>query len=222
MTYTVRDQQARLHALGFDAGSIDGIMGPRTRTARTAALKERNGRTTADLFHWSGLHRIHWHWTAGAYGDIALERRAYNGLVDQDGNRIDGDWRFEAQGRYVARKIGASHTKNANTGAIGLACDAMAGAKERPFRTGTAPLTWPMLWELCEWTAELCHAYDIPVTKYSVLTHAEIQPTLGIQQVGKWDITWLPEMDAPGDPIEVGNTLRGMVIEKQQELRLAA
>lgn len=221
MSFTVRDQQARLRALGYDAGPIDGLMGPLTRKARAAALSDRQGRNVFDLFHHSGLHRIHWHWTAGAYGAIALERRAYNGLVDTHGNRVDGDFRFEAQARYQVGRA-ASHTLNANTGAIGLACDAMAGAKEVPFEVGLAPLTMDMVWELCEWTAELCAAYDIPVSKTSTLSHAEIQPTLGIRQNSKWDITWLPGMKKPDDPILVGDRLRGMTIEKMQDLRLAA
>ena len=221
MSFTIRDQQARLAALGYDPGPIDGLMGPRTRAARTAALRDRGGHSAKDLFHWSGLHRIHWHWTAGAYGDIAMERRAYNGLIDQHGNRVDGEFRFEAQARYQVGRA-ASHTLNANPGAIGLACDGMTGAQERPFDAGSAPLTTDMVWELCEWTAELCHAYDIPVTKWSTLSHAEVQPTLGIWQRWKWDITWLPGMDGPGDPIAVGDRLRAMTSEKMQDLRLAA
>ena len=221
MTYTIRDQQARLAALGFDPGPIDGLRGPRTREALSAALRARGGRSARDLFHPSGLHRIHWHWTGGAYGDIAMERRAYNGLVDQHGNRIDGDFRPEAQANYRVGRA-ASHTLNANTGAIGLACDAMAGAQERPFNWGTAPLTWDMLWELCEWTAEFCAAYDIPVSPFSTLSHAEIQPTLGIRQRFKWDIAVLPGMSAVGNPVAIGNRLRGMTIEKMQDLELAA
>jgi len=44
-----------------------------------------------------------------------------------------------------------------------------------------------------------------------VLTHAEVQPTLGVRQRGKWDITWLPGMEAPGDPIDVGDVLRAKI-----------
>lgn len=220
MMYTTRDEQARLNALGYDAGPIDGIRGRRTNGARDLALRERGGRTAADLFHFSGLHRIHWHWTAGAYGDIAMERRAYNGLIDQHGNRVDGDFRFEAQARYQVGKA-ASHTLNFNTGAIGLSCDAMAGAVERPFSPGSAPLTEDQIWGLCEWTAELCHAYDIPVSRYSTVSHAEIQPTFGVRQRWKWDFMWLPGMKTTDDPIRVGDRLRAMTTEKMQELRLA-
>jgi hypothetical protein len=150
-----------------------------------------------------------------------MELRAYNGLVDQPGNRHDGEFRFEAQANYRVGRA-ASHTLNANTGAIGLACDAMANAKERPFDPGKSPLTEGMVWELCEWTAELCDAYDIPVSKYSTLSHAEVHPTLGIWQRRKWDITWLPGMSAPGNAIDIGDRLRGMTIEKMQDMGMAA
>lgn len=219
--FSVRDIQARVAALGFSPGAIDGVMGPKTRGATQAAMTSRRVLRAADLFHPSGVHRIHWHWTAGAYGDIALERRAYNGLIDRDGSRIDGDFRFEAQGRYQVGQA-ASHSLNANSGAGGLACDAMAGAQEVPFKPGSAPLTWPMIEEMCRWTAELCEDFDIPISPWSTLSHAEIQANLGIRQRSKWDITWLPDMDQPGSASEVGNRLRGMTAEMLQDVRRAA
>ena len=221
MTYSVRDVQARCAALGFDPGPIDGMMGPQTRRATAAAFEARGVRKVADLFGPSGLHRVHWHWTAGADGLIDMERRAYNELVDRDGNVWDGVFRPEAQATYRIGRA-ASHTLNANTGAIGLAADAMAGAQERPFFAGAAPLTWPQVHALCERTAQHCEMYDIPVSKWSTLTHAEVQPTLGIRQRFKWDITWLPDMSAPGDPVQIGERLRGMVREHLQDVRAAA
>lgn len=221
MTYTTRDIQARVAALGCKPGPIDGMMGPQTRKAMKDALARRGGRVAADLFHHSGLHRIHLHWTAGADGVIDVERQHYNGIVDRLGNRWDGIYRFEAQARYQVGRA-ASHTLNANTGAIGLAADAMGGAVERPFSAGPCPLTWPQLNELAAWTAELCIAYDIPVSRWSVLTHAEVQQTLGITQRQKWDYMWLPDMDAPGDAIAVGDRLRAMVAERMHGLEVAA
>ena len=219
-----RSLQARLATLGHNPGPIDGIKGPRTSAALAEAQERWGAASVSGLFGSAGLHRIHWHWTAGAYGVIAMERRAYNGLIDQDGARHDGLWSFEAQARYRAGRVGASHTLDANTGAIGLACDAMAGAKERPFRAGSAPLTWKQIDALAKWTAELSQRYWIPITRYSVLSHAEVQPTLGIRQKWKWDITWLPDMDAPGDAIEVGDRIRALAVDylDHSDVRAAA
>ncbi len=218
--YRTRDIQARCAALGFWPGPIDGIWGPRTREAVLAALEEYGGTEAADLFHSSGLHRIHLHWTAGADGVIKVERTAYNGLVTRDGERVMGHFPFEAQAKYAVGKA-ASHTLNANTGSIGLSADAMAGAKERPFNPGAAPMTARQLDELCRWTAELSVAYWIPVSRFSTLSHSEVQPTLGIRQRWKWDINWLPGMPRPGDPIEVGDRIRAMISEHLQDVRAA-
>jgi N-acetyl-anhydromuramyl-L-alanine amidase AmpD len=205
MEFSVRDLQARLNALGYDAGVVDGIKGNKTKTAHQAAKNNR-----AVIFPKHGLHRIHLHWTAGAYGDNALERKSYHVLILDDGRTILGDLKPEANvdtsdGQYVA------HTRMANSGAIGVSLDAMGGAIERPFSAGQYPITQKQLAKMALEVANLCDTYGIPVTKWSVLTHAEIQPTLGIRQKWKWDITWLPGMDKPGDAIEVGDVLRDMI-----------
>lgn len=209
MKFTNRDLQARLASLGYNPGPIDGIFGSRTRSARDEALKDRGSVSVRSLFGKAGLSRIHWHWTAGADGLIAVERRSYNGLIDREGNRHPGDFPFEAQADYAPGRA-ASHTLNCNSTAGGLSLDCMAGAQERPFDPGTAPMTWAQVNELVEWTADLCLAYDIPVSRYSTLSHSEVQPTLGVRQRWKWDINWLPDMGKPGDPIEVGDRLREM------------
>lgn len=205
MGYSVRDTQARLNALGYDAGVVDGVNGPKTKDAYRAARRDRK-----QVFHPSGLHRIHIHWTGGAYGDIALERSHYHVIILDTGKVVLGDLKPEANantrdGQYAA------HTRQANSGTIGVALDAMGGAVESPFNAGKYPITQRQLKGMAVEVANLCDTYNIPVTKWSVLTHAEIQPTLGIKQRWKWDITWLPGMDKPGDPIEVGNILREMI-----------
>jgi hypothetical protein len=205
MTYSVRDVQARLNALGYDAGVVDGINGSRTKRAFRQAKAD-----LGSVFHKSGLHRVHIHWTGGAYGDIALERAHYHLIILDDGKAVMGDLKPEANancrdGQYAA------HTRAANSGAIGVALDAMGGAVESPFNAGKYPITEKQLKRMAIEVANLCDTYEIPVTKWSVLTHAEIQPTLGIKQRWKWDITWLPGMSKPSDAIEVGNTIREMI-----------
>ncbi|MEX0306019.1 MAG: peptidoglycan-binding protein [Ruegeria sp.] len=220
MTFTTRDKQARCAALGFHPGPIDGIPGPRTRAAIAALMDHRGVSRVNDIFHGSGLHRIHWHWTAGAEGVIDLELNHYNFVIDHGGKPHEGVYSLRAQSGYSPER-GAYHTWRANTGAIGLAVDCMAGAWERPFDPGTAPMTSAQLGALVDLSAELGMTHDIPVSRFSMLSHAEVQPTLGIRQKQKWDITWLPGMAKPGDPIEVGDRIRAMV-RRKLEMKWAA
>lgn len=210
MRYAPRDLQARLAALGYHPGPIDGIRGKRTAAALQDAMRDRGVTNWFELFHKSGLHRIHWHWTAGAYGEIQMELDHYNFLIDKNGHEVAGTFPAETQAHYSPGRA-ASHTLNANTGSIALSVDCMAGAVERQFRAGRHPMTEGHLQGLVRLTARLCASYDIPVSRYSTLSHAEIQPTLGIKQRLKWDICWLPGMKGPGDPIEVGDRIRAMV-----------
>ena len=94
----------------------------------------------------------------------------------------------------------------------------MHGARERPFSHGSYPLTQKQLDACAVLCADLCETYKIPVSRHTVLTHAEVEPTLGIRQRGKWDITWLPGMSNTGDPVEVGDKIRGMI---EREMRPA-
>lgn len=217
MTYTTRDIQARLATLGYDPGPIDGLDGPKTRAAIAEASKARTVRRIEELFPASGLHRIILHWTAGADGLIELERQHYHIIIDRAGRTHVGALKPEANancrnGRYAA------HTRALNTGSIGVALDAMAGAKQTPFEPGKYPITQVQVQALAETAADLCETYQIPVSPYSVLTHAEVQPTLGVKQRCKWDITWLPDMAEPEDPVDVGNKLRSLIATAGSEL----
>jgi 5-oxoprolinase (ATP-hydrolysing) len=116
--------------------------------------------------------------------------------------------------RPVDPWVPRSHTRMANGGAVGVAMCCMAGAQERPFAWGKAPMTAAQLDAMAEEVARLCIAHDIPVTRWSVLTHAEVQPTLGIAQRRKWDVLVLPGMARPGDPFEVGDRIRAMITAK--------
>lgn len=213
MGYTALDFQARCRAYGIDPGPLDNIWGEKTRAA-VRRLQDMEGVSRPqDVFHPSGLHRIIGHWTAGAYGDIALERQSYHLLIDKHGRAIPGVYAPEANadcsdGRY------APHTRALNTGSIGVALDAMAGAHEVPFDAGTAPITPEQEAGFVREVADLCRTYRIPVSRWTVLTHAEVQPTLGVWQRRKWDITWLPGLTAVKDAITVGDILREKIKEE--------
>ncbi|MEM6888520.1 MAG: peptidoglycan-binding protein [Pseudomonadota bacterium] len=167
------------------------------------------------------LTRIIMHWSAGGHKASDLDRKHYHEIVEGDGDRIEGDKLPEANsstkdGHYAA------HTRRLNTGSIGLAVAAMSGAKERPFRKGKFAITEKQLDVFCEMVAEYADTYGIEVRRDTVLTHAEVQTTLSVAQNGKWDISWLPDMAKPGNPIEVGDRLRDMVRDKQKKLGLGS
>lgn len=156
------------------------------------------------------LTRIHLHWTAGSFTPSALDLSHYHFVVDGDGKEHAGAHPPEANistsdGAYVA------HTLGANTGAIGIAMCCMAGAQERPLMWGTAPMRQGQVDALCRLAARLARRYGIPCRRDTILTHAEVEKTLGVRQRGKWDITVLPGMTAPGDAIDVGDVLRAKI-----------
>ena len=200
MSIDVRARQARAKALGFDPGPIDGIDGPRTQAAVAEAARAL-GAKGLPFVHASGITRLALHWTGGGYRPSALDRKHYHVLIDGDG----------AVHFAHPPETRLAHTRNANTGAVGIALCAMAGAVERPFHEGSAPIRPEQLAALARVARHLCGQFNIPVTRWSVLSHAEVQPTLGVKQAGKWDIAWLPGMREPGDPVTVGDTLRAMI-----------
>ena len=163
----------------------------------------------------NGLKRIILHWSAGAASNQVDDRDHYHEIVTRDGSRVLGKYRPEANISTSDGDGYAAHTLNLNTGSIGLAMDAMRGAVERPFSPGPEPITELQLTAFVAMVAEYCRRYGIAVTRETVLTHAEVQPTLKVTQRGKWDITWLPGMTAPGAPVAVGDVLRQMIAARK-------
>lgn len=223
---------------GYDLGrsgpqgdGVDGQMGPRS-IAALRAFQKANGlpetgvvdaitaaKLTAPLplsivpASWmpdARLERVICHWSGGAHKASGLDRTHYHIIIEGDGNLVRGMWPISANGIGKAGKR-ANHTLNCNTGSIGVSLACMAGATERPWNAGRFPMT-PVQWAtLPRVVADLCRRYGIPVTGRTVLSHAEVQPTLGIQQRQKWDYSWRPGMAAPGNPVAVGDELRHAV-----------
>ena len=154
------------------------------------------------------------HWTGGSDGVNDLEREHYHLIIARDGTVTRGRHPISANIPPLRNGHYASHTLGANSNAIGVALDAMGGAVERPFSAGRFPITMQQLDAMAGLVAGLCAEYSIPLTRRTVLSHAEVQPTLGIRQKNKWDIAWLPGMKAPGDPVEVGDKLRAMILAR--------
>lgn len=140
-----------------------------------------------------------------------MDKAHYHFLIQQDLTIIDGALPPEANAGITPGKPYAAHTLNCNSGSIGVALCGMAGALEAPFNPGVYPIKWEQVEKLASFLADLRKRYGIMIDRKTILSHAEVQPTLGIKQRGKWDIAWLPDMNKPGDPVAVGDRIRAMV-----------
>lgn len=157
------------------------------------------------------IDRITLHWTAGTGKANATDRRAYHKIIEAGGTVVLGDHPPQANSPIRNPRDSstyAAHVKDANTRNLGIALAGMRGAQEIPFRPGDHPITLAQIDAALAEVARDCKKYGIAVTRKTVLTHAEVEPTLGIKQNRKWDITWIPGMDRPGDPVAVGDVLR--------------
>jgi hypothetical protein len=155
------------------------------------------------------MRRIILHWSAGRHNASATDIKHYHYIVEGDGTVVAGNHPVSANESTATPY--AAHTRGANTGAIGVSFAAMHGAKERPFNAGKYPITQRQVDSMVQLVARLSIKYKIPIDREHVLSHAEVQPTLGIKQRGKWDVAWLPGMETAGDPVEIGDKLRAAV-----------
>lgn len=160
------------------------------------------------------MKRLIMHWSAGRHAVSDLDKEHYHFTVGGDGKVVQGLHSVSANETPI-RAAYAAHTLNCNGGSIGIAMAAMAGAIERPFDAGIAPITTVQLWAFCALAKKLAVQYKIPVTRETVLTHAEVKPTLGIAQRGKWDICWIPGLAEPRRAVEVGDMIRKMIADSK-------
>lgn len=158
----------------------------------------------------SKLVRVIIHWTAGGSRANALDKKHYHRLVEYDGTIVAGNEEI-ADNIVTSDGDYAAHTRNLNTGSIGVAMCGMHGAKESPFDPGASPLTEKQFNAMCILVSDLCRQHSIPVTRETVLTHAEVEPILGVKQRGKWDITRLPFKPDLVGAIPVGDYIRDRI-----------
>lgn len=136
------------------------------------------------------MARIIAHWTGGAYKASDLDKQHYHVITEGSGLVVRGK-HLISDNVNISDGVYAAHTKDCNTGSIGVSLACMAGALENPFHAGRFPMTEIQWSRQVEIIAHLATFYGIPVTDKTILTHAEVQPNLGIKQNGKWDYTRL-------------------------------
>lgn len=156
------------------------------------------------------LKRTITHWTAGGNRASPEDLEHYHFVVEFDGTVQKG--REEPEDNVVTSDGDyAAHVLKLNTGSIGVAMAGMRGATETPFDPGPSPLTEKQFETHCLLLAELHRRYSIPVSRTTCITHAEVEPTLGVKQKGKWDITRLPFKPEIRGAIPVGDYMRERV-----------
>jgi N-acetyl-anhydromuramyl-L-alanine amidase AmpD len=158
----------------------------------------------------SGLKRVIIHWTAGTNKVNEIDKEHYHFIVDGTGRVVNGDHDPE-DNLSISDGLYAAHTRGANSGAIGVSMAGMMGATG-PTQLGLYPMT-KIQWDACmALVKKLAKKYGIPVSRTSILTHAEVEKTLGIKQRGKVDIAF----GVPGKPelktaTDVGDYIRASV-----------
>jgi hypothetical protein len=168
----------------------------------------------------SRAERIVMHWTAGGPTGNSIDAEHYHFIVNQDGSVLTCKHpiskNFNVSGPTTSY---AAHTKGTNIRAIGVSCAGMMNAvKGGPssFRAGKYPLTQVQISALVRLVARLARAHGIPISRTTVLSHAEVQETLGHPQDDKWDYTWLPvdpyRAHANFNAVKVGDYLRLRIV----------
>lgn len=156
------------------------------------------------------MKRIIIHWSAGTYVVSSIDKEHYHFIIDKDGKVHKGDHSVE-DNLSTSDGIYAAHTRGANAGAIGVAVSAMAEAKG-PSALGKYPITKAQFDGLIREVKRLRLKYKISPSRSTILSHAEVQETLGIKQNGKIDISF----GIPGHPElktarACGDYIRGLV-----------
>lgn len=156
------------------------------------------------------MKRIIMHWTAGTHKANATDKAHYHILIQGDGTLVRGDASISLNSGKTLPGY-AAHTLNCNTDSIGVSLCCMGGAVESPFNPGKWPMTKEQFDTLIKVVNELRIAYKIPVTRKTILSHAEVQQTLGITQRNKWDYTRLAFDDKIRGALVIGDHIRSLV-----------
>jgi len=154
------------------------------------------------------MQRIICHWTAGTHEASEGDRQAYHFLIEGSGRLVRGTPSVAANSGRRVKPGYAAHTLNCNQGSIGISLCCMGGAEQQPFRPGAYPMTRAQWETLAVAVAELSRRYRIKVTRRTILSHAEVESVLGIEQKGKWDISGLAFDPSASGAAQCGDRLR--------------
>ena len=172
--------------------------------------------------------RIILHWTAGAQRSSSSDREHYHYLVEHlegepddltdDATLVIAGQPVELNMRSAGELRGtvyARHTAGMNEYAVGVALCGMRGAADfRPnggVDPGPSPITMLEVVTLGFLVNRLCRIWELDISESTVFTHFEAEEIHGVQQAGKWDITWLPRTTFPS--VKVGPWLRRFIQE---------
>jgi len=211
------DTEAAVRAFQHSVGLyVDGKPGKLTQAALQSLTEEppvtpSGGNIPASWMPKCDMDRIIVHWTAGHHKASSSDREHYHILWEADGTAVRGIPTIDKNVASGAKAGYAAHTLNCNTGSIGVSMCCMANAVEQPFNAGNAPMTKAQWDAMVKGVAQLCVRYGIPVTRETVLSHAEVQGTLGIKQRQKWDISRLAFDRSVVGATACGNLLRQQV-----------
>lgn len=158
------------------------------------------------------MNRIIPHHTGGGYCPNHVDFKAYHRLIDGEGKVHNGQFKITDNAPGVIRKGRyAAHTRKLNTGSIGVSvCAMLGGIWSDPFG-GTHPVKPIQVDALVLELASLSSRFNIPPTRRTILTHAEVQITLGVAQRAKWDFDYSLRGGSSRDPIAIGDELRAEV-----------
>lgn len=165
----------------------------------------------------SKMNRIVMHHSGGGLTPTVVDKNHYHRITGGDGKVISGNFPISANapGRPLQAGKYAAHTRGLNTGAIGCAIAALT--RDTLWSKPRACPAFPTSAQLDAFIADvasLARQHGIAVSRQTILSHGEVEITLGVVQAGKWDFDYDPfgVLDTR-DPIKIGDMLREKVAD---------
>lgn len=167
------------------------------------------------------MNRLTWHHSGGGYKPSETDLLHYHFVIDGDGEVHHGNHTVDenSSGLRLIEGHYAAHTWKLNSGNIGAAVAAMAGGQWADPYGCKAPVRNVQIDSLITLSAALVVTYDVAVDREHTLSHAEVQPTLGVTQRNKWDFDYDPRRKlSTRDPVLIGDELRQELLIKLKQI----